>query len=92
MFAYLIYSAQATIYITRVRGRAWSFAPSRYVVAATAGNAAIATVLSGFGILTATVSMPILLATLAAVLAATFVLDEVKLWLLLPSGESKNPR
>jgi H+-transporting ATPase len=92
MFAYLIYSAQATIYITRVRGRAWSFAPSRYVVAATVGNAAIATALSAFGILTATVSMPILLATLAAVLAATFVLDEVKLRLLLSSGESKNPR
>ena len=42
MFAYLIYSAQATIYLTRVRGRFWSFAPSRYVALATLGNVAIA--------------------------------------------------
>ena len=81
MFAYLIYSAQATIYLTRVRGRFWSFAPSRYVALATLGNVAIASVMGLLGILTAPVPAAVLLGTLAAVLAATFVLDEVKRWL-----------
>lgn len=80
MFVYLIYSAQATIYLTRVRGRFWSFPPSRYVALATIGNAVIATILGFFGILTAAVPALALLGTLCAVLAATLVLDEVKLW------------
>lgn len=82
MFVYLIYSAQTTIYLTRVRGRFWSFAPSRYVALATIGNVVIATTLGYLGILTAAVPATVLLGTLAAVLAATFVLDEVKLWFL----------
>jgi H+-transporting ATPase len=81
MFAYLIYSAQATIYLTRVRGRFWSFAPSRYVALATLGNVAIASAMGLLGILTAPVPASVLLGTLAAVVAATFVLDEVKRWL-----------
>jgi H+-transporting ATPase len=81
MFVYLIYSAQTTIYLTRVRGRFWSFAPSRYVAAATIGNAIIASILAFWGILTAAVPGVVLLGTLGAVLAATFVLDEVKLWI-----------
>ena len=80
MFVYLIYSAQTTIYLTRVRGRFWSFAPSRYVALATIGNAIIASILGFLGILTAAVPAVVLLGTLCAVLAATFVLDEVKLW------------
>jgi H+-transporting ATPase len=80
MFVYLIYSAQATIYLTRVRGRCWSFPPSRYVALSTIGNAVIASVLGFLGILTAAVPAAVLLGTLGAVLAATFVLDEVKLW------------
>lgn len=80
MFVYLIYSAQTTIYLTRVRGRFWSFAPSRYVALATIGNVVIATILAYLGILTAAVSAAVLFGTLAAVLIATFVLDEVKLW------------
>jgi H+-transporting ATPase len=80
MFVYLIYSAQATIYLTRVRGRFWLFAPSRSVASATIGNVAVATIVGSLGILTAAVPGTVLLGTLAAVLAATFVLDEVKLW------------
>jgi H+-transporting ATPase len=81
MFAYLIYSAQATIYLTRVRGRFWSFAPSRYVALATLGNVAIASVMGLLGIPTAPVPVAVLLGTLAAVVVASFVLDEVKRWL-----------
>ncbi len=82
MFVYLIYSAQVTIYLTRVRGRFWSFAPSRYVALATLGNAVVATVLGVQGILTAAVPASVLLGTLGAVLAAAFVFDEVKLRML----------
>jgi H+-transporting ATPase len=80
MFVYLIYSAQATIYLTRVRDRLWSFAPSRYVAMATMGNVIIASILAFQGILTAAIPAVVLLSTFGAVLAATFVLDEVKLW------------
>jgi H+-transporting ATPase len=80
MFVYLIYSAQATIYLTRVRVRFWSFPPSRYVALATIGNAVIASIMGFMGILTAAVPAVVLLGTLGAVLVATFVLDEVKLW------------
>lgn len=81
MFIYLIYSAQATIYLTRVRSRFWSFAPSRYVAMATIGNVIIASILAFQGILTAAIPTVVILGTLGAVLAATFVLDEVKLWI-----------
>lgn len=82
MFAYLVYSAQATIYLNRVRGRFWSFAPSRWVAAATLGNVVLASVMALLGVLTAPVPAPVLLGTLAAVVVATFVLDEAKRRLL----------
>ena len=79
MFVYLIYSAQTTIYLTRVRGRFWSFAPSPYVALATIGNAVIATVMAYLGLLATPVPAAVLGGLLVAVLAATFVLDELKL-------------
>jgi H+-transporting ATPase len=91
MFVYLIYSAQATIYLTRVRGRFWSFPPSRYVALATIGNAVIASILGFLGILTAAVPADVLLGTLGAVLAATFVLDEVKLWFFIKTAAFGGP-
>jgi H+-transporting ATPase len=81
MFAYLMYSAQATIYITRVRGRLWSFAPSRYVAAATIGNVIAASALAIWGILMAAVPAIVLAGTLGAVVAAAPLLDEIKSWI-----------
>ena len=78
MFAYLIYSAQASIYLARVRGRIWTRAPSVYVALATGGNAVVATLLASLGILTPAVPAGILAATAAAVVAATLLLDEIK--------------
>ncbi len=78
-FVYLIYSAQTTIYLTRVRGRFWSFSPSPYVVLATVGNAVIATIMAYFGLLAAPVPGTVLSGLLVVVLAATIVLDEFKL-------------
>lgn len=78
MFAYLIFSAQTTIYLTRVRERCWTFAPSRYVAMATIGNVLVALIIGYFGILTAPVAADVLFGTLTAVLATTLLLDEVK--------------
>lgn len=86
MFVYLMYSAQATIYITRVAGRFWSHTPSRYVAAATIGNVIIASLLAAWGILMASVPVALLAGTLGAVLVATVVLDQVKIWLFQRTG------
>ncbi len=80
MFVYLIYSAQTTIYLTRVRGRFWSYAPSPFVALATIGNAVIATVMAYFGLLAAPIPAALLGVLLAIVIGATFVLDEIKLY------------
>jgi H+-transporting ATPase len=81
MFAYLIYSAQATIYLTRVRGRCWSSRPSALVAAATGGNTLLATAMAGFGLLTPAVPWAVLAATLLGVGLVTLVLDLAKPWL-----------
>jgi H+-transporting ATPase len=80
MFVYLIYSAQTTIYLTRVRGRLWSYAPSPFVALATIGNVVIATTMAYFGVLATPVPGSVLSGLLVVVLAATFVLDELKLF------------
>ncbi len=86
MFVYLIYSAQATIYLTRVRDRVWTLAPSRYVALTTIGNVAVASVLAYFGILMAALPAWILLGTLGIVLAAALLLNEIKIALFRSSG------
>ena len=86
MFVYLMYSAQATIYLTRIRDRLWSFPPSCYVAAATIGNVIAASALSYWGILMAPVPAVLLLATLAAVLAAAVLLDQIKIWIFQSTG------
>jgi H+-transporting ATPase len=78
MFAYLIYSAQMTIYLTRVRERFWTFAPSGLVALATGGNVILASVFSYCGILMQSVPLTFLAAAFIAVLATAFLLDEIK--------------
>lgn len=79
MFVYLIYSAQTTIYLTRVHGRFWSFAPSPLVALATIGNALIATTMAYFGLLTEPVPGVVLVGLFTAVMGATLLLDELKI-------------
>jgi H+-transporting ATPase len=85
MFVYLMYSAQATIYLTRVRDRFWTFPPSRYVAAATIGNIVVPSALAFWGILMAPVSATILIGALAAVLIGAFLLDSAKIWIFRSS-------
>jgi H+-transporting ATPase len=86
MFVFLIFSAQVTIHMTRVRDHLWSFAPSRYVTAVTIGNMAFVSVLAYFGILMAAVPIALIAGVLIAVLAAAFVLDYVKIWFYNRTG------
>ncbi|MFT3803601.1 MAG: HAD-IC family P-type ATPase [Burkholderiaceae bacterium] len=78
IFVYLIYSAQTTIYLTRVRGRCWSFPPSLYVALATGGNVVIATVVAASGLIGAALSPAVIAGIFVAVCVATLVFDEIK--------------
>ena len=86
MFVYLIFSAQATIWITRVRDHFWSFLPSQAVVATTVGNVVIASVLAIGGILMDAVPAILLISVLGAVLIAMVLLDYVKIWFYKRTG------
>jgi H+-transporting ATPase len=79
IFVYLIYSAQATIYLTRVRGRFWSSMPSAWVAAATIGNAVIASLMAYFGLLAEPISGTALSILFLLVVGAIFLLDECKM-------------
>lgn len=92
MFVYLMYSAQATIYLTRVHDRFWSFAPSRFVAGATLGNVIVASALAYGGVLMAPVPALLLFATLMAMVVAAVLLDEVKLWIFHRSGGLGRPK
>jgi H+-transporting ATPase len=89
MFVYLMYSAQATIYLTRVRGRLWSFAPSRWVAAATTGNVIVASFLAVWGVMMAPVPAGLLVGVLGAVLATAILLDQIKIWIFERSADGK---
>jgi H+-transporting ATPase len=92
MFVYLIYSAQATIYLTRVRDQIWSLAPSSYVAATTIGNVIVASALAYWGILMTAVPATYLLTILGVVIAAALLLNQIKIWIFQSSevlGKSK---
>ncbi len=79
MFLYLIYSAQATIYITRIREHFWSFLPSRLVIVVTLGNIVVSSILALNGILMKAVTPALVFGVLTLVIAACFLLDAVKI-------------
>lgn len=80
MFAYLMYTAQMTIYLSRAPGRCWSLRTGRFVVLATVGNIVIATVLAAGGFLMTPVSLTLLVIMFALVLLVTLLLDQIKIW------------
>jgi H+-transporting ATPase len=86
VFFYLMISAQATVYISRVPGRFWSLAPSPFVAATTLGNAVLASVLAASGILMTAVPLSLLALTGLAVLITMVALDQIKLSLFGKSG------
>lgn len=92
MFAYLMYTAQMTIYLSRTPGRCWSLRPGRFVVLATVGNIIIATVLAAGGFLMTPVSLTLLVIMFALVLLATLLLDQIKIWLFARRPVEDSPK
>jgi len=86
MFVYLIYSAQATIYMTRVRDHFLSFAPSRYVIAVTVGDMVFVSAVAVIGIFMAAIPAVFVLGVFGAVFSAAFLLDELKIWFYKKTG------
>ncbi|WP_454691487.1 HAD-IC family P-type ATPase [Achromobacter aloeverae] len=92
MFAYLMYSAQATLYIARTPDRLWSLPPGRYVCAATLGNVVLASLLAGGGLLMAAIPAMLLAGMLGSVLLAALLLDQVKIRFLRKTGRAESRR
>ncbi|MEQ6898541.1 hypothetical protein [Microbacterium sp. KR10-403] len=78
MFAYLIYSAMATILMTRSRNVFWRSAPSRWVGSVVAGNIILTTLLVLLGVLTAPVPRSSLLLVAVVTIVVTLILDAIK--------------
>jgi H+-transporting ATPase len=86
MFLYLIYSAMATILMTRTRDQFWSFAPSRWVAGMVAINIIVATLMAAFGWVMAAVSLQSILILLIITLLAMLILDSLKMWYYRVTG------
>lgn len=92
MFAYLMYTAQMTIYLSRTPGRCWSLRPGRFVALATVANIIIATVLAAGGFLMTPVSLTLLVIMFALVLLTTLLLDQIKIWLFTRRPVEGSPK
>jgi H+-transporting ATPase len=86
VFVYLIYSAQATIYMTRVRDHFWSYAPSRWVTIVTISDMVVVSALAFFGIMMASIPAIYLAGVFVAVFAVAILLDEMKMWIYQNTG------
>jgi len=78
MFLYLIYSAMATIFMTRTRDAFWTYAPSNWVTGMVLFNLVMSTLMASFGWLMAPVSIKPILIILTVTLLSMFALDKIK--------------
>lgn len=92
LFAFLIYSAMATILMTRTRGPLWRSAPSRWVAGVVAGNLVLASVLAIAGVATAAVPATSVVWLLGVTAAATLILDAIKVRMYRHEGRAGLPR
>ena len=92
-FVMLVATGQATIYLVRERRHLWASRPSTWMLAATAADLVVVTVFATRGILMAPVPLVDVGVLLAAVLAATALLDLAKAPLLakIRSDATANP-
>lgn len=86
MFLYLIYSAMATIFMTRTRDQFWSFAPSKWVAGMIAINMIVATLMATYGWLMTAVSIQSILILFVITLFAMLILDGLKVWYYHSTG------
>jgi H+-transporting ATPase len=75
----LVFGAQALLYVLRERGRLWSSRPGPWVLASSAADIAIVSVLALSGTLMEPLPWGVLATLLAAAAAFALVLDQVKL-------------
>lgn len=86
MFLFLIYSAMATILMTRTRDPFWSFAPSKWVFGMVTINIVLATLMAGFGWVMAPVSAMSILVLVIVTLCGMLILDSLKRWYYKATG------
>ena len=86
MFSYLIYSAMATIIMTRTRDQFWSYAPSKWVGVMVCINVILATLMCLFGWVTAPVPLDLLAVVVVSTMLATLILDRLKMWYYHATG------
>ena len=82
VFVMLVFTGQATVYLVRERRHLWASRPSTWMLAATGLDLAIVATLADRGILMPPVGLAYITVLLAAVVAATLVLDLLKTPLL----------
>jgi H+-transporting ATPase len=78
-FVTLVFGAQALLYVVRERRHLWSSRPSHWVVAASAADVVLVSVLALSGILMAPLPWQILAAVFVAAAGFAVILDQVKL-------------
>ena len=78
----LVFTGQATVYLVRERGHLWTARPSNWMMLATVLDVAVVATMAGRGILMAPVHLAYIALLLVAVVAATVLLDLVKVTLL----------
>jgi len=78
VFAMLVFSGQATIYLVRERGRLWASRPGGWLVAASVGDVLAVSWLATFGILMRPLSAATVVGLLGAVAAWALALDALK--------------
>lgn len=86
LFVYLIYSAQATIYITRVRDQFWTVKPSKPVLFVTLGDMILVAILALGGIMMEPISGLMLFGTIGVVFLVMLLFDKLKMILFQKSG------
>lgn len=86
VFAMLVFSGQATVYLVRVRRHFWTARPSKPLMIASAGDIVVVTVLASQGILMAPVALPLILMVLAIAGLFMLLMDPIKVALFRGFG------
>ena len=90
MFLYLIYSAMATILVTRTHDSFWSFKPSPWVISMITSNIIVASTMALSGWLMTAVSFQAMMILIVITITAMLILDRVKIWYYRNEGFLKS--
>ena len=82
IFLMLVFSGQATVYVVRERGRFWGSRPAPWLLAATAFDVIVVSLLAWRGVLMTSLALPYVGLVLGIAVAFMFVMDPVKVAVL----------